>query len=301
MESKMLINEHLKVVYYTQDSTNCFPNVDIKGGVVIMLGNAKKTYPAIKKFIPNETLSNIASNFDEDGDKNLTKIIFGGRSDLKFNDVFLQFYPNTKKDRLAFIQLKRPSVKELGVNEEFELKSSTFEALPYVFKDYKETDKEYYHLLGLIGAKREWKYIEKSYMSPRYPTNNNIEKYKVFIPKANGSGMLGEQLSRSEIGYPGDSATTTFISIGAFDSFEEATNCATYLKTKLLRCLLGILKITQDNPPSVWAYIPMQNFTNQSDIDWNKSISEIDKQLYKKYHLTPKEIDFIETKIKPMD
>lgn len=298
---KMLINEHLKVVYYTQDSTNCFPNVDIKGGVVIMLGNAKKTYPAIKKFIPNETLSNIASNFDEDGDKNLTKIIFGGRSDLKFNDVFLQFYPNTKKDRLAFIQLKRPSVKELGVNEEFELKSSTFEALPYVFKDYKETDKEYYHLLGLIGAKREWKYIEKSYMSPRYPTNNNIEKYKVFIPKANGSGMLGEQLSRSEIGYPGDSATTTFISIGAFDSFEEATNCATYLKTKLLRCLLGILKITQDNPPSVWAYIPMQNFTNQSDIDWNKSISEIDKQLYKKYHLTPKEIDFIETKIKPMD
>lgn len=89
--------------------------------------------------------------------------MFGGRSDLKFNDEFLKSYPNSKADRLAFIQIKRSSVKELGTNEEYELKSSTFEALPYAFKDYTEDKNEhYYHLLGLIGAKREWKYIEKN-------------------------------------------------------------------------------------------------------------------------------------------
>ena len=44
----------------------------------------------------------------------------------------------------------------------------------------------------------------------------------------------------------------------------------------------------------------MQDFTEKSDIDWSKSIAEIDEQLYKKYNLSPKEISIIETKIKPM-
>lgn len=297
---KMLNNEHIKVVYYTSDSSVCFPNVDIKGGVVIILGNAKEKYKPIHKFIPNDTLSSIASKFTNDPEHNLPKIIFGGRSDLKFNHTFLRAYPHTKEDRLAFIQIKRPSVKKLGANEEYELKSSTFEALPYVFKEAVTNEDEYYHLLGLVKAKREWRYIEKRFMTPRYPRNNNIDKYKVFIPKANGGGVLGEQLSKDEIGHPGDSATSTFISIGAFNTIEEAKNCSLYLKTKFLRCLLGILKITQDNPPSVWGYIPMQDFTSKSDLNWDCSISELDQQLYKKYGLTADEISFIEKEVVPM-
>ena len=45
----------------------------------------------------------------------------------------------------------------------------------------------------------------------------------------------------------------------------------------------------------------MQDFTNSSDIDWSKSVAEIDKQLYEKYGLEQSEIDFIESKIKPME
>jgi hypothetical protein len=51
----------------------------------------------------------------------------------------------------------------------------------------------------------------------------------------------------------------------------------------------------------VWAYVPIQNFTLLSDIDWSLSIMEIDQQLYKKYNLSEDEIDFIESAIKPMD
>ena len=298
---KMLEDEHLKVIYFTQDSSQCFPNVDIKGGVAIMYRNANEEIGPIGQFIPDENLNLIASKFAEDTNTNLPAIMFGGRSDLKFNNEFLKAYPNSKEDRLAFIQIKRSNVTVLGPNEEYELKSSTFEALPYVFKEDVEDKFNYYHLLGLIGSKREWRYVEKNYMSPRYPQNNNIEKFKVFVPKANGSGLFGETLSKSEIGRPGDSATSTFISIGAFNYEEEAINCAKYLKTKFLRCLLGILKKTQDNPPSVWAYIPIQNFTSISDIDWNQSIANIDKQLFKKYKLSEKEIDFIESSIKPME
>src|SRR5690606_15734346 len=121
------------------------------------------------------------------------------------------------------------------------------------------------------------------------------------VPKANGSGNLGEVLSTPLVGEPNTSATPTFISIGNFDTEEEAKNLNKYIKSKFSRILLGVLKITQDNPPLKWAYIPLQDFTENSDIDWSKSIVEIDQQLYKKYGLDQKEIDFIESKVKAMD
>lgn len=106
---------------------------------------------------------------------------------------------------------------------------------------------------------------------------------------------------QQRIGEHSDSSTTTFISFGNFNSEAEAKNTFNYIKTKLVRCLLGVLKITQHNPKSNWSYIPIQDFTNESDIDWSKSISEIDQQLYKKYQLSPEEIAFIEEKVQPMD
>ena len=138
-------------------------------------------------------------------------------------------------------------------------------------------------------------------MTPRYPNDNNVGKYKVLIPESNGSGILGEQLGKFEIGYPGDSSTTTFISIGSFETLKEAEYCSKYLKTKFVRCLLGILKITQHNPQATWAYVPMQDFTPDSDIDWTKSIYDIDQQLYEKYKLTDDDCVFIEEKMKSME
>ena len=65
--------------------------------------------------------------------------------------------------------------------------------------------------------------------------------------------------------------------------------------------MLGILKVTQDNPPNTWRYVPLQDFTSASDIDWSGTVEEIDKQLYKKYKLTKAEIKFIETHVKAME
>ena len=74
-----------------------------------------------------------------------------------------------------------------------------------------------------------------------------------------------------------------------------------YVKSKFARTLLGILKVTQDNSKETWRFVPLQDFTSQSDIDWSKSISEIDAQLYRKYGLEKDEIEFIERMIKPME
>ena len=299
---KMLNNPNITVIYYKPNSEELFQNTDIKGGVVAVYYDRNKRFGAIEKFIPDDNLKKIASHFEANPDINFPSIMFGGRSDLKFNDEFIKDYPNTITVRLSQIQLNHPEVSNLGPGEEYELKSSTLEVLPFVFKNERpDVPDEYYRILGLIKGKRVLRWIEKKYMNPRYPNKNNIDKWKVFIPESNGNGFFGEALSTPSIGEPSDSSTPTFISFGTFDTKDEANNASKYIRTKLVRSLLGILKITQHNPISNWTYIPLQDFTLNSDIDWTKSISEIDQQLYKKYQLSKEEITFIEDNVQPMD
>ena len=100
---------------------------------------------------------------------------------------------------------------------------------------------------------------------------------------------------------PRTGATETFLSIGSFETEIEAQNSLKYIKSKFARTMLGILKTTQDITPEKLKYVPLQDFTANSDIDWTKSISEIDQQLYQKYGLTQEEIDFIESHVKEME
>ncbi|MFC5041906.1 hypothetical protein [Ornithinimicrobium kibberense] len=72
------------------------------------------------------------------------------------------------------------------------------------------------------------------------------------------------------------------------------------MKSKFARAMLGVLKTTQHNPAIKWNLVPLQDFTDASDIDWTKPIPDIDRQLYAKYALNAEEIAFIEEKVKPM-
>ena len=107
-------------------------------------------------------------------------------------------------------------------------------------------------------------------------------------------------MSTPLIGEPLIGHTDTFLSIGSFKTEFEAIALLNYVKTKFARAMLGILKITQHNSRATWAKVPLQDFTPNSDIDWTKSISEIDQQLYAKYGLSQDEIDFIEERVKVM-
>ncbi|MGN0032830.1 MAG: hypothetical protein ACI358_03490 [Candidatus Limimorpha sp.] len=104
----------------------------------------------------------------------------------------------------------------------------------------------------------------------------------------------------SQVGVPEIGHTLTFLSIGKFSKSSYAEACLKYIQTRFTRLLLGSLNVTQDNPRDTWANIPFQDFTENSDIDWNKDLAEIEKQLYAKYGLTEEEIAFIESMIKPM-
>ena len=130
--------------------------------------------------------------------------------------------------------------------------------------------------------------------------NLYLKTYNVSLPESNGVGAF-DVFSSPIITIPNIGVTDTFISLGAFNNTNEATNLLKYVKTKFLRALLGVKKVTQHNPKDTWEFVPLQDFTDRSDIDWSKSVAEIDQQLYRKYNLNNSEIAFIESMIKPME
>ena len=178
------------------------------------------------------------------------------------------------------------------------ISTSALERYPSLFLSEKPVDdNDYIQIYGNYHGQRVYRWFRKEYLSPV----KDLYLYKVMLPKANGSGSLGEVLSTPLIGQPLIGHTETYISIGATERLKEAEAILKYIKTKFARCMLGILKVTQDNTKKVWKYVPLQDFTEHSDIDWSKSTAEIDQQLYRKYNLSDEEIVFIETKIKPME
>ena len=142
------------------------------------------------------------------------------------------------------------------------------------------------------------------YINPDIITKNReiFESYKVFISKSAGNPKNDMNvIGRPYLGKPFDACTDSLIAIGKFDTLLEGENLAKYLKTKFLRFMVSILKISQNVTQIVYEFVPLQDFTDKSDIDWSKTIKEIDMQLYDKYNLSEEEIDYIENKIKEME
>ena len=107
-------------------------------------------------------------------------------------------------------------------------------------------------------------------------------------------------LSNPIVAGPGTACTETYIVAGHFKDKDTAEHLASYLRTKFARFLVSLRKSTQHATRDVYAYVPLQDFTSSSDIDWTRPVPEIDAALYAKYGLTPAEIAFIESKVKPM-
>lgn len=146
------------------------------------------------------------------------------------------------------------------------------------------------------------------YISPSEVKKNSTLRsmFKVFISKANGAaGLLTDGkpnaiIGKSFVAEPNDVCTDSLIVLGGFPRKTEAENLSRYLSTRFLRFMVGILKVSHNLYQNVYRFVPLQDFTEQSDIDWSRSIEEIDQQLYAKYGLSEEEIAFIESKIKPM-
>lgn len=279
---KMLNDEHFKVLDYYPVSDKVFSNTDIKGGVAVTYRDETQKLGPIGVFTTYPELNSIYK-------KVTSNIEQGGLTDL--------FYMQNKF-KLNTLYADYPQYKNIIGSEGKERRLTA--AILYqldVFTEAQEKDEDV-AIIGVINNKRVKRYIDRKYLDLE---KTNLNKWKVLVPKSNGSGVLGEVLSTPLIAEPIMGYTQTFLGIGAFDKESEAQAAYKYIISKFARTMLGVLKITQDNPPEKWKYVPLQDFTNHSDIDWTKSVHEIDLQLYDKYGLSADERNFIETHVKAMD
>ena len=280
---KMLHNQHFKVVYFNQDASKVFPNVILKGGVSISYYDTSNEYEPIEVFVPFEELRTVKDKVisKEHGKRFLPEIMVGAVP-YKFSETF-------RKERPDLV-LKAGTSFDLRTNAIDNLIETAF------FLERPEDSKDYVQIYGLLNLKRVFAWIRRDYIIEA----SNFTSFKVLLPKVNGNGEFGETLSSPIIASPQIGYTQSFIGIGAVKTEVEAEAILKYIKTQFVRALLGILKGTQDNPPERWKYVPLQDFTPSSDIDWSQSISDIDEQLFDKYGLDEQERNFIRTKVKEM-
>lgn len=299
---KMLSDHHLKVLKYEKESKNIFPNTNINGGITVTYHDMRKDFGAIEIFISNPILNDILHKvIHSKGFETVSNEVFSPES-YKFTENLYQEHPNIKSMTFNYNGKIKPLISK---GHDFDITSNIFDKLDNIvfFQSKPDDGQEYIRIEGRMNNKRCVRWIRQSFISP----HENLDKYKVLISEADGAaGTIGKPIPARIMGKPilaepGEGHTQTFISIGKFKSKNEGENMVKFVQTKFARVMLGILKVTQHIRKGVWKYVPLQDFTSSSDIDWSKSVHEIDEQLYDKYGLTKDERDFIETHVKEME
>ncbi len=273
-------NNHIVKIVNYPNSGSIFPNVLISGGINYFLYSPKHNGNVEFTEFYNEK-NNITTNrplFEEGLD-----IILSSSKNYKI-------IQKIKKDNFISMTTITQGRNAFGI-------------VGKDANDVSETNKQkgFYELRCRY---EEIRYVDKKFITKNIDIAN---KWKIFISKGNGgAGLLTDNnevaiLGKPYIGKPFSACTDSLIPIGCFDSEFEANALISYIKSKFLRYVVGLLKVSQNVSQNVYQFVPLQNFTPKSDIDWNKSIANIDQQLYKKYKLTKDEIEMIESKIKVME
>ena len=282
---KMLKGNHFISIFDFTNASDCFNNVEIKGGVNYFLYSPDYSGPcafvsvkgqdrmAATSFLNDSNVGFVVR--DAAAQKIISKI--QGQSTVSFMSLV---GPNT-----LFCDCAK-GILNTNWNK-------------YSISPSPEHSIKYYLNKKAVSCGFAW--IKPSDMIKSYEV---VPLHKVYIPEAAGTGNDDQILGTPFYGEPGSICSQTYICIG-YEPDNQLTEAECYaiikyLRTKFLRYLVSIKKNTQHGFAQVYQLVPMQDFTAGSDIDWSKSIEEIDAQLYAKYNLSDEEIAFIESMIKPM-
>ncbi len=249
-----------KLVDYI-DARECFPGVDIAGGVCYFLWERdnRGQCTVINRFKGNE---------------------YESKRTLNEFDTFIRFEPAVSILRKIVSKKEEKLTKIISATRPFGLQTSD--------RPTKEGD------LFMVSSGGEG-----PVSSLRVTTGNKmVDKWKVMTSKTSHdhAGQPDKDgfrrvLSRVEILKPKYVCTESYIILGAFDKEENAQNLLGYAKTRFVRFLVSLLSFSQDITRERFAFVPMQSF----DESWT------DEKLYKKYGITSEEIKFIESMIRPME
>lgn len=290
---EMLSGGKFREIYDFEDANKCFANVDIKGGVNYFLWDKDYSGPTNFYYHTKEGEQLLVSDYlnaDKSG-----VVIRDPRSKTIMQKVMVVEEKDYMQDDKSFSSLVSPK-HFFDVGDQL---TSNWKG--YSLQQTEEFPIKYYLSKPTHGIEYAWINYQQ------IPKNGEVKDlHKVYIPTTGGTGNDSQVLGMPFYGEPNSICSQTYLVIG-YDidkhnfSEDECKNIIDYIKTRFFRYLVSIKKKTQNGPRGVYQFVPIQDFTSDSDIAWNKSIREIDQQLYQKYGLTQEEIDFIESKVHPMD
>lgn len=263
---------------YLHDFTNCndiFDNVEIKSGVCYFMwdksydGKCHVVSTVLGKTVDSDRF--LMSKWDK---------IF-----IRYNEALPIIDKVLSRNETSFASIVSPQ-NPFGLNTAVKGSDQKTDNSVIIISKGKSALQELYIDRADIRLHDEW-----------------IDQVKLITPKAAEDGVLpGKVIAKIYPVEKGKSCNGTYVVIGPFgDDVEQMNNAMTYMQSRLFRFLVGMKKMTQDIKDKLFAFVPLQDFTSSSDIDWSQSVSAIDQQLYKKYGLTADEVQFIEKMIKPME
>ena len=281
---EMMEDKHIASIYDYEDSGECFNGQHIDGGICYFLWSNKHNGKLRYTYISTNKEFFVSTRFLSDGN-----------SDIVIRD-------NRRQSIIAKTSTNCSLFKEIvSLTQPFGIRKDLFNS-PERYPLSNLQSEPFYGCVKIYGVKGIKGGARRTigYISPKIITKNKaaVNKYKLFFTTSYSTNAFNPP--ETIIGEQNSVCTETFLLIGPFDTEIEQKNCYKYICTNFFKTLLffgrGTMQVSQD----VFRFVPLQDFTSLSDIDWNKSILEIDNQFSAKYHLSNEEIAFVESMIKPM-
>lgn len=281
--SQMISDERLSLIIDFANANDCFYGIHIDGGVSYFLWD--KSHTGELDYIYNDLDGTVFETH---------RLLKNDVSDTVIRDFRQQSIVGKASNCKKFSEIVS-SRNPYGIGADIFNKEDKYAGV--LFSDPTDDMCLIYGVKGIKGgAKRVTGYVNKDIIKTEA---RGLDKYKILFGKAYmTTSTTPPALIYAE---PNTACSETFLQIGPFDAKTEQQNCGKYIHTKFFRALLFFNRSSMNISNTTFALIPLQDFTDKSDIDWSKSVAEIDQQLYKKYNLDDSEISFIESMIKPME
>lgn len=282
----MMSDKHLALMVDYENDREIFPSAHNDGGICYFLYDSEYDKDGYLRYILHLANGHILSSCRTLSDGNADIVIRDGRR--------LSIIEKVSYDKNRFKEI-------VSLTQPYGIRKDLFNS-PERYPDAHLSDSPFngsvkiYGVKGIKGgAKRTEGYITFNTITKNAST---VDKYKLFFTTSYSTNATNPP--QSIIGNRNEICTETFLLIGPFSTQEEQLNCKKFFDTNFFKILIFFGRGTMQVSRDVFRFIPMQDFTANSDIDWSKSVAEIDAQLYAKYNLSDEEISFIESMIKPM-
>lgn len=261
--AEMLADTRIRVLVDYFDAGECFPGIDISGGVCYLLWC--RNAPGVCRIISRR-----------DGVENIMErplLENGMESFIRFNES-VSILQKVMENFEAFDALVS-SMKPFGLRTFVKGAPKSRTRTVKLFSNKNAAQKPGFIEFNSIPENQAW-----------------VSKHKVLISRAYGERGSFPYLVLGKPFYapPNSACTETYLVVGPFESEEICENVMSYMRTKFFRFLVLQKKNTQDATNRVYSFVPAQDFS----MPWT------DAELYAKYALSADEIAFIESMIRPM-